>query len=117
MTLRICIGAVFFDEVAISSAEQAPIEITEIISLIILSVLGEFSRESRVGRTMQSRHEPLDNSACEKLERIDLGQQLGIEKARRSLSGRRLCRVGGGSFSLFISFNPKHWSSHFSFFV
>src|ERR1043166_9300403 len=49
MTLRVCIGAILLNEVAISSTEQAPVEITKIVSLIVLAILCELGGESGVG--------------------------------------------------------------------
>ena len=43
VTLGVCISAIFFDEVAISATKESPVEITQIVTGIVLAVLGEFS--------------------------------------------------------------------------
>jgi hypothetical protein len=49
MTLRVCIGTILLNEVAIGSTEQAPVEITKIVSLIVLAILCELGGETGVG--------------------------------------------------------------------
>ena len=82
VTLRVRVGAILLDEVAIGAAEQTPIEIAQIVAGIVLAILGELGREARERRTMQTRHETFDDRAREQFERADAREQFRIEKSR-----------------------------------
>jgi hypothetical protein len=47
VTLRVRIGTIFFNEVAIGTCEQAPVEIAQVVAGIVLAILRELSREAR----------------------------------------------------------------------
>jgi hypothetical protein len=78
MTLRVRVGAIFFDEVTIGTCEQAPIKVAQIVAGVVLAILSELRRETRVWRAMQTRHETFDDGTREQLERSDACEQLGI---------------------------------------
>ncbi len=65
VTLRVRVGAIFLDEVTIGASEQSPIEITQIVAGIVLTILGELGRETGEWRAMQAGHETFDDCACE----------------------------------------------------
>src|SRR5215211_7638895 len=52
VTLRVRISAILLDEVAIGATEQTPIEIAQVVAGIVLTILGEFSREASERRAM-----------------------------------------------------------------
>jgi hypothetical protein len=63
VTLRVRVGAIFFYEITIRAAEETPVEITQVIALIVLPVFRELSRETRKRRTMQAGHKSFDHGA------------------------------------------------------
>ena len=89
MTLRVRVRAIFLDEVAIRAREQPPVEITQIIAGIVLTIFGEFGREACKGRAMQPGHESLDHGARQEFEGANACEHLWIEKAGGSWRGNR----------------------------
>ncbi len=81
VTLRVRVGAIFFDEVAIRATEQPPIEIAQIVAGIVLPIFGELGREARERRAMQTRHESFDHCAREQFERTNPREQFRVEKS------------------------------------
>src|SRR5580765_4314267 len=94
MTLRVRISPIFLYEVTVGAGQQPPIEITQVIAGIVLTIFGELSRKAREGRTVQPGHEPFDDGARQQFEGTDTRKNFRIEKARRAGSvGRTSSRL------------------------
>src|SRR5215510_6505479 len=89
MTLGVRVRAIFLDEVAIGAREQAPIEIAQVITRIVLTIFGELGRETCERRAVQPGHESLDDGAGQQLKRADPRQNFRVDKAGRA--GRCVC--------------------------
>lgn len=63
VTLRIRVRSILLDEIAIGAAEQTPVEITQVVAGVVLTILGELGREAGKRRAMQTGHEAFDNRA------------------------------------------------------
>ena len=76
-----------FDIVPVGPGKQLPVEMSQVISLRVLPIFGEFDRKSVVRTAIESRHETLDDMTSSQFERPQLHQRWWINET----FGRSVC--------------------------
>jgi hypothetical protein len=77
VNLGVSVSLVLLDVHSISSGEQLPIEVPDIIPRHVLAMLSEIRRETQIRGAVQTGNESLHHCSSDKLERVDTGQHVG----------------------------------------
>jgi hypothetical protein len=86
--IRVGVGFVLLDVVAIRSRVEPPVDTTDIVAGDVAAVLGKIDRGAEVGRAVRSVDEPLDDVACEQIQTSDPAQDFRIDEAGAGKGGR-----------------------------
>src|SRR5207245_2596216 len=80
MGVQVGFFLVFLDVIAVGLAEDAPVDVANLVAGIILAMLGELDAEALVGAFVNAAEEALDDVARDEAEPAILGERGGIEE-------------------------------------
>jgi hypothetical protein len=70
--------AVPFQICALGSGEHVPIDVTQIVTRRVGAIFSKLLRETKVRRTMQARHEPIDDRLGDEIQTGNPGQHMWV---------------------------------------
>src|ERR1019366_4607921 len=88
---------VLLDVVAVGLAEDAPVNVANLVAGVILAMLGELDTEALVGTFMHAAQEAGDDVARNEAQPAVFGEGRGIEEYGWRVGGSNIARFLGGA--------------------
>jgi hypothetical protein len=80
VSVQVGLFFVLLDVVAVGLAEDAPVDVADLVAGVVLAMFGELDAETLVGALVNAAEEAFDNLARDQAEPAVFGERGGIEE-------------------------------------